>query len=545
MKKKTLGRIAALSIAAVTAVPTFSMVASADIIEGNNIKIESTVWKVEVYNSATGALLETRYYKDKASADRASGQAGTDGETGNNYITTQATSTSTSNAFGNKTGVKFDIDVNGQIIVTSNGRYTYNGTTSGSSGGSTIPNYGYNNLASDTSYLSGGRYYPNLQAVYEALGPNATYTPHTPYPTYNVSTGYIYFDYNTGNYTNAESGATIPIRGTTLNYSYNQYYIPSNYRYASNVSYYSPETKTYYPNLEALRAVVGYNTTNYTTITPASGNRYSSTNHYFDPSNGNYYSTSGGNRVSVSSGNATNYYGYYSIVTGKYYDTYAAALSASGGDTSKVIYNYGNNGVYDYTNPYYYYYYLLGNNGTATTTKDNSTVTIGKLKGWTSVTRTINSAKAGTAYTVSMQTETEIPESVLKALKGKNVSINFKFSNGAVFTLNGNDITSTTAISPVIRYGSTSIPTSLKNKAVKANSGVSSSQFTINGGSFGAEASVTVKFNSKRSGCSAKLYRYNASANTLSLVSRSAVQNNGQCNFDGVKQGGEYIVVLS
>ncbi|MDE6709638.1 MAG: hypothetical protein K2J76_04020, partial [Oscillospiraceae bacterium] len=325
---------------------------------------------------------------------------------------------------------------------------------------------------------------------------------------------------------------------------YNQYVIPSGYTYASNTSYYSPETGTWYPNLEALRKAVGYNTTNYTTKTPAY--TYSSANHYFDPTNGNYYSTSGGSRVSVTSGTATTYHGYYSLVTGKYYETYAAALSASGGDATKVIYGYGYDAAgYDYTNPYYYYYYTLGGYDWTSSTKDTSKVTIGNLKGWTSVTRTINSAKAGASYTVNMNTETEIPESVLKALKGKNVYVSFKFSNGAIFTLNGNDITSTTAISPTIKYGSTSIPSTLKKKAVKANDGVSSSQINISGGSFGATASITVKFNSKRSGCSAKLYRYNSSDNTLSLISRSAVQKNGQCEFDNVKQGGEYIVVLS
>ncbi len=547
MKKKTLGRIAALSIAAVTAVPTFSMVASADIIEGNTIKIESTVWKVEVYNPTTGALLGTRYYKDKASADRVANSSGTD-DSGNNYFITQASSTSTSNAFDNKTGVKFDIDVNGQIIVTSTGRYTYNGTTSGSSN---TNYYGYNYATDKVFYsASTNRYYPNRQAYYADSRNSGTTPTISDVKGVKYDSSHRYFNYMGGYYTNVESGNTEYMSHYVGDGYYNQYVIPSGYTYASNTSYYSPETGTWYPNLEALRAAVGYNTTNYSTKTPASYNQaYSSANHYFNPEDGLYYSTSGGNRVSVTSGSATTYYRYYSIVTGKYYNTYNEALTASGGVASYVrtISSNSNyyNGIYGYDDPYYYYYYLLGNNGIATTTKDNSTVTIGRLKGWTSVTRTINSAKAGTAYTVSMQTETEIPESVLKALKGKNVSINFKFSNGAVFTLNGNDITSTTAISPVIRYGSTSIPTSLKNKAVKANSGVSSSQFTINGGSFGAEASVTVKFNSKRSGCSAKLYRYNASANTLSLVSRSAVQNNGQCNFDGVKQGGEYIVVLS
>lgn len=534
MKKKTLGRIAALSIAAVTAVPTFSIVASADVTVNNNVTV-GNLWAVPVYSGTS--IVGYNYYDTKSHAEANANPNPTTGAV-DAAISVQPSVLFTS------IGQKFDINaVTGQITLSSTGAYTYNGT--GSSGGTTTVAPGsFGTLASGTSYLAGGRWYPNLQAVHAALGPNATYTAHTPFPAYSVSTGFIYFNTNDGNYTNNPSGGTIEMTGTTSNYYYNQYYVPSGYRYASNTTYYSPETHTYYPNLEALRAAVGYNTTNYTTSTPAAGYSYSSTNHYFDPTNGNYYSTSGGNRVSVTSGTATNYYGYYSTVTGKYYDTYAAALSASGGDTSKVIYGYGYNGMYDYTNPYYYYY-GLGGYGWTTTTKDTSKVTIGNLRGWTAVTRTINSAKTGASYTVNMKTETEIPESVLKALKGKNIDISFKFSNGAVITINGTDITSTSAISPTVKYGSTSIPSSLKKKAVKANSGVSSSQFTINGGSFGVSASVTVKFNSKRAGCSAKLYRYNSSDNTLSLISRSAVQSNGQCAFDNVKQGGEYIVVLS
>lgn len=532
MKKKTLGRLAALSIAAVTAVPAFSIVASAEVTVTN-------AWRVPIGKDAYG-VINYEYYNSKVEAETAHPIDPTTGQ-----ATVAVSVTTIPNI---KVGDVIHITSTGQILpgAASAGDVAGKwGGGSSSSGGSTIAPGAYGSLASNTSYLAGGRWYPNLQAVYAALGSNATYTTHTPFPAYDVSTGFIYFNTNDGNYTNNASGGTITITGTTSNYYYNQYYVPSGYRYASNTSYYSPETRTYYPNLEALRAAVGYSTNNYTTTTPASGNRYSSTNHYFDPTNGNYYSTSGGNRVSVTSGTATNYYGYYSTVTGKYYDTYAAALSASGGDASKVIYSYGYNGIYDYTNPYYYYYYGLGGYGWTTNNKDTSKVTIGNLKGWNAVLRTINAAKAGTAYTVNMNTETEIPESVLKALKGKNVEINFKLSNGVIFTLNGTDITSTSAISPTVRYGSTSIPSTLKKKAVKANDGVSSSQFTVSGSSFGATASLTVKFNAKRAGCSAKLYRYNASENTLSLISRSAVQNNGQCEFSNVKQGGEYIVVLS
>ncbi|MCM1330382.1 MAG: hypothetical protein NC253_13190 [Ruminococcus sp.] len=318
----------------------------------------------------------------------------------------------------------------------------------------------------------------------------------------------------------------------------------------------------YYPNYYSMVSTVG-NVTGYSSNSVDAGYTYTSDRCYFDPATGHYYTYSNkpSTAVYVSPSSTGTYTVYYSPNTGKYYDKWEDAYDATknSGYSVQTITNSSltaaqiNSGYYNgyyygynYYNPYYYYYYGLGGLGTTTssTTSDTSKVKIGKYTGWTTVNRVINSARSGATYAVSMETETEIPSSVLTALKGKNVNIQFKFSNGAYITINGNDITSTTAISPVIKYGQTSIPSKLKSKAVKSNSGVSSSQFTINGGSFGANASVTVKFNSKRTGNKAKLYRYNASANTLSLVSQSTVQSQGYCTFDNVKQGGEYIVVL-
>lgn len=540
MKKKTLGRIAALSIAAVSAVPTFSIAASA---------AEVGVTSISVFKIITGFNNGTpvySYYDTEAHANN-NAITGSDGS--------QSTASSATSVPYITNGDKFYFDPrNGELKeVTSSDPapegvvvYVYNGTNSSSSSSSSNY-YGYH-YATDQVYYSSStnRYYPNRQAYYadsRNSGTTPTVTDLTSNNKWNSS--HRYFNYIGGYYTNVESGNTEYIYGYYGSGYYSQYVIPSGYTYASNTSYYSPETGTWYPNLEALRAAVGYNTTNYSTKTPASySHAYSSTNHYFNPEDGLYYSSSGGHRVNVSSGTTSTTYRYYSVVTGQYYNTYNEALTASGGVTSYVRTISSNSYYYD--DPYYYYYYYgLGGSTTTAATNDTSKVKIGKYTGWTTVTKVINSARSGATYAVEMNTETEIPTSVLTALKGKNVNIQFKFSNGAYITLNGNDITSTAAISPVIKYGQTSIPSSLKKKAVKANSGVSSSQFTINGGSFGASASVTIKFNTKRAGCSAKLYRYNASANTLSLVSRSAVQSNGLCTFDDVKQGGEYIVVLS
>lgn len=379
------------------------------------------------------------------------------------------------------------------------------------------------------------------------------------------SSTYHWYSLLTKRYYKTSADATAASGGSSAyvyDASQNMPSVDSSATYSSTYHWYSSYTRRYYKTYsDAVSASNGssaYVSDASTTSPINSSASYSSTYHWYSSLTRRYYKTysdalTDSNGVASYVSDASSYsdpssstysstYHWYSSYTRRYYQTYAAALAASNGNSSYV--SQGN--IYD---PYSYYYALGGFGGlggtTTTTNRDTSSVTIGNQKGWNAVTRTINSARSGASYTVNMKNETEIPSSVLSALKGKNVDVNFKFSNGSVVTLNGSDIDYTSTISPVIQYGSTSIPSSLKKKAVQSNDGVSSSQLTINGGSLGASASVTVKFNEKRSGCSAKLYRYNPSANTLSLVSRSSVGSNGRCTFDNVKQGGEYIVVLS
>ncbi|MDE6594710.1 MAG: hypothetical protein K2K44_01715 [Oscillospiraceae bacterium] len=560
MKKKTLGRVTALSLAALTAVPAFSIVASAATMTFPELY---EVTYIEV-NGTVGTIVTEYYDTQAAASSAASGKKYNGADAKANRVTNIAAVFSGSNN-------KFDYN-NGKVTPNKDGAHTYGGSSAGSSTGTgridTAPSSYY--YATDYYYVvigsSFGYVYPNPDLAKWVEGSNVTLRAE-PINTTKYSASTPYFDYNQGAYANTSAGTTVYI------YSSNSS-ISSNY-YSSTYRYYSSYTGLFYTSSEAAR-IASNNNSNYVTdyyTTSSSVRSYAYP--YYSSYTGRYYATreaaiiaSGDNSSYVSQGVATGSYTvYYSPYTGKYYDTWSAASAAtpaSSGYTVRTItnsaytasylntygYNYGYyNGYYNgygyYDPTYYYYYYLMGNNGTAAATQDTSTVTIGNYKGWTNVVRVINNARSGASYAVSMKSETEIPENVLKAMKGKNVNILFTFSNGAVITINGNDITSTTAFSPNVVYGSTSIPSSLKKKAVKANSGVSSSQFTISGGTFGADVSVTVKFNSKRAGCSAKLYRYNASANTLSLVSRSAVQSNGQCKFDDVKQGGEYIVVLS
>lgn len=527
MNKKKLGGIAALSLAALTAVPTFSIVASADMVipsTPSTISIsDCTVYRIPVYSGTTYTY---KYYTTKDAASGAIMGTHPDGT----IITPTAVYASTFLT----NGQRFTISGN-EILPSTNGAYVF--STSGSTGSSSTSSYYGYAYASDKVYYSTltRRYYPNATAYLSdpANKNQPLTTPTTPAQPYDSE--HTWFDYSSGTY----------IRSS--DYTGNAYYISGGKNNAYNdvgynsstgkyTVYYSSSTKKYYDTWQA--AVDASPNSSYVTSYSSSYTAAQLNNGYGDIYNYNWSSY------------ASSSYPWYSYVTGRYYATQSEALRVSGYDYNKVVnaYSYSTNNGYlygYYYDPSYYYWNTLGNNNNNTAAKDNSSVTIGKSKGWTAVRRTINSAKNGASYTVNMNTENEIPENVLKTLKGKNVTINFKFSNGTIFSINGNDITSTNALNINIAYGSSGIPSSLRKKAVKANNGVSTSQFSINGGSFGATASVTVKFNTKRAGCSAKLYIYDAVQGSLSLVSRSSVKNNGQCEFSGVKQGGAYVVVLS
>lgn len=389
---------------------------------------------------------------------------------------------------------------------------------------------------------------------------------------------------------NTTGGSNNNNSGNTGNYG--QYDIPSLYRYASNTSYYSYDTDTWYPNSSSFREAVGYYPNSsyngyWTSKTPAY--KYSSSRRWFDPTDGNYYTASGGSGYTVlvsanyetdntenyvyrssttglyyltwtAANNATNSYGtveairsiptyatFFSMTTGQFYSTYAAAYSASGNNSSRVIALNGasasNTGL-DYLDPFYYYY-MNGGTGLNRPTTDTSSVTIGNRKGWTNVAAYARSAKSGASYNVSMNGETVIPSTVLSAIKGKNVTMNFTLKNGAVYSINGTDVSSAKDLDIDTAYNTKNIPSKLVSKAKSKYDGVSTSQLSIDGGSFGASAEMTVKFSTKRAGCTARLYRYNADRNSLSLVSKSSVGSNGKCTFDDVTKGGDYVVVLS
>ena len=115
--------------------------------------------------------------------------------------------------------------------------------------------------------------------------------------------------------------------------------------------------------------------------------------------------------------------------------------------------------------------------------------------------------------------------------------------NGVKWTVNGKNVDTAQDMIIYTQYNIDFIPDKLVSKASK--DAVSKAEIGIsnNYDSFGSEASVTVRFAAKRSGCTAVVYRYDPDANSLKGIAKSKVQSDGSCTFS-VTAGGPYLIVL-
>lgn len=373
-----------------------------------------------------------------------------------------------------------------------------------------------------------GKYYSSYSDAVKASGGNSAFVTYVGSYYNNGYTGYYYSSY-TGKYYSTYSAAVNASNGnasyvTAVGSLYNNSSAPTNgsiYKY-----YYNGVA---YPTLEAAKnagGTVGVDI---------------------------YYSAYG-------NPDSTGYYYYYN---GTYYGTLEAAKKAGGTalgtDITYVPYNYYGNaytnyygyyGNYGYIDPYYALRDQLKNNQSSTsisnkTAEDGEPYIYGKKNraGWSTVIKYINAASKGDNIKVDMNGANTISKDVLAALDGKNVSVTFVLDNGVKWTINGKNVDTAQDMIIYTQYNIDFIPAKLVSKASK--DAVAKAQIGIsnNYDSFGSEASVTVKFATKRSGCTAVVYRYDPDTNSLKGIAKSKVQSDGSCTFS-VTAGGPYLVVL-
>lgn len=516
MKKKNLGRIAAAGLAAMTAVSAISVTASAETNADSTGRISGYVYKVvedvgggyDDFGKPIPSSKKVTYY-DKV-------------PTGVSYTTVDVTK-----EFGYGATIYYQI-VNDNTIISktkpTSGSYS-SAVIIGSGNTATTPSGGYSTASNNNVVYKGasdGLWYPSLSSMRAAGNTNysdsITLTGSQTYGSVRNTFGSdnVYFNQITAQFEPGVPNVADYIKITGYENSSN-----NNYGYTYGV--YQVGT-LYYPT---------YNSA----LSAANGDA---------------------SRVYTLKSLAAPTYNYFSRTTGQYYPTYAAALSASRNSANNVVslgYYSNNNYYYDdwyygyrYDDPYYYYWLERQkekDNDTTSSKNDTTTASVGNRKGWTAVAKYLGSLKNGSSVSVSMNYETSIPSSVTSAIRSKNITVKFVLKNGVVFTINGKDVSTSSSIDIDTTYNTDMIPTKLIKAAYKKNKAVSNAQITISSGSFGAEADVTVKFSTKRAGCTAKLYRYNSAKETLSLVDTAKVQSNGKCTFGDVDKGGNFVIILS
>ena len=279
---------------------------------------------------------------------------------------------------------------------------------------------------------------------------------------------------------------------------------------------------------------------------------------YRNPSEVSYLGKNGSWYTSASA--AVTYGGGYTGTSKN--SNYSAVNSAANG---KAIYFNSTTGTYSTTastfsyvvkeatsstndDPYYNYFFNNGNKNNITTSVPAGSPAISgasKYAGWTNISAYItNRAKSGATYTINMNDGTVVPAAVLAAAKAKNVTLVFANDNGSKVTVKPGKVDTTSDLNVAVTYNVKDVKTSLVNKAKKINKGtVSTAQVRIgDDGSIGGTETVTVKFSTKRSGCTVKAYRLTESG-SLKKEATGTVASTGRVNLNLTK-GGSYLLVV-
>jgi hypothetical protein len=161
--------------------------------------------------------------------------------------------------------------------------------------------------------------------------------------------------------------------------------------------------------------------------------------------------------------------------------------------------------------------------------------------GWTNVANYLKGSSGERIY-VMMNGATTVPQSLLAAIKGWDVTPCFVLKNGIRWTVYGEDIYDTSSVD-ISAYSSKNIPASV----IKTVTGgaISRAQITVGEGDelFGFDAKITVKLNKKRAGRTAYIYCYDPETRTLDIVSRTKITSNGYCSFT-TDMAGDYLIVI-
>lgn len=407
----------------------------------------------------------------------------------------------------------------------------------------TTRSYYYNNAynyPSDYVYqVTNGNYtyyYPNADYAKAACAANKGYYISTTYKS-NHSSSSLYFCFIDGNYYANSNQSRYPadtvLMSSNGSTSYGGYYINNGNVYDNR------------GNLIGSASTRGYST-NATWFCTDNGWFYSSAqsglNGYYVPASslsyGNYYLNNGyvydGNGNPV--GNAASR-GYSTSSTwfctddGRFYN------SAQNGKRGYNVSTYDTNNV-DMNDPYYKYWTMkleeLQKERAEESSKPSNTTTTTTKPG-----QTITSTSTTTGdESIFVSSET------MAALRASGDTLTVSPRKNVTWEIKGENVKTPRDINLRVTYNTKNIPAPLKAALVN-DEVVATSTITIGENlTFGANATLTMKFDAKRANFIAKLYRYDTSANALVFVNTATIGNNGYVTFNNVDHGGDYIITL-
>lgn len=160
-----------------------------------------------------------------------------------------------------------------------------------------------------------------------------------------------------------------------------------------------------------------------------------------------------------------------------------------------------------------------------------------------SLSKSIRNAKSGSTIEADANISV-IPAYLMKQIKGKDVNLQIKASNGSTITINGTKVTKISAMLTLnVKYNTKNIPESLVNKVKKLGTSTAKFSFGENK-AFGFACDLTVKFNSKNIGKTATLYHYDSKNNQLTLAAKAVIGTDGKATFKNLTHGGDFIAII-
>ena len=169
---------------------------------------------------------------------------------------------------------------------------------------------------------------------------------------------------------------------------------------------------------------------------------------------------------------------------------------------------------------------------------------LNKTGGWDKIESEVAMALSGTRMSVEMSGSTVVPDSMIKTLKDKDVSVTLKMADDIEWIIRGEDVTQAkgTDIDLRVRRDTQSIPRRLLDDM--AGDQLHTEIDIAHGGDFGFATTLRIPFGEKNAGKYGNLFYYDTDAGELKLLQSAVIGNDGYAEYK-LDHASNYTVVVN